>query len=258
LSTERRQAILSILRARDSIRVGELSERLRVSEVTIRKDLAILEDQGFVTRTHGGVVPAERHDPLLSVFARADTNAEAKKLIARAAVQLVQHGETIYLDAGTTTAELAELIKDMELRVVTNNVQVLNTLVERPGISLFMAGGSYRHESGSFIGPWAEGNLRRIHVDHAFMGATGISWNGHFSARNSIEATTKRTAIASARTSVVLADRSKLGVQAFSVFAEAQDVSVLITDASRETCSALEELGIHVISIGEIRAEGNS
>lgn len=256
MSTERRQAILSILRARDSIRVNELSERLHVSEVTIRKDLAILADQGFVTRTHGGVVPAERHDPMLSVFERARANPDAKHLIARAAAQLIQHGETIYLDAGTTTAALAELVKNMELRVVTNNVQVLNILVERPGISLFMAGGAYRHESGSFIGPWAEENLRRIHVDHAFMGATGIGLNGRFSARNSIEATTKRTAIAAARTAVILADRSKLGFQAFSVFAEAQDISVLVTDASRERCSPLEELGIHVVSVDDTLSTG--
>ncbi|TVR69537.1 MAG: DeoR/GlpR transcriptional regulator [Spirochaetaceae bacterium] len=258
MSTERRQAILTILNVRDSIRVGELSERLGVSEVTIRKDLAFLEDQGFLARTHGGAVPAERNDPRLSVLARAQTNAEAKTAIAAAARELIQHGETIFIDSGTTTAALADLVTEMELRVVTNNVQVLNRLVDRPGIALFMIGGSYRHDSGSFIGPWAEENLRRIHLDHAFMGATGVGWEGTFSARNSIEANTKRAAIAAARSTVVLADRTKLGVQAFSIFADAREVSVLVTDADRETCAPLEELGIHIVSIrknGRVRYE---
>lgn len=248
MSSERRQAILTILKVRDSIRVAELRERLGVSEVTIRKDLAFLEDQGFLTRTHGGAVPAERSDPRLSVVARARTSQEEKAAIARAARELIQHGETIFLDSGTTTAALAELITEMELRVVTNNVRVLNTLIDRSGIALFMIGGSYRHDSGSFIGPWAEENLRRVHLDHAFMGATGISRDGRFSARNSIEAGTKRAAIAAARTAVVLADRTKLGIQAFSIFAEARDVSVLVTDADRESCAPLEALGIHVIA----------
>lgn len=251
MSTERRQAILAILNARDSIRVAELSERLSVSEVTIRKDLAILEDRGLLARTHGGAMPAERHDPARSVAARSECNVDAKMRIAKAATGLIQHGETILLDAGTTTAVLAERIRDMEIRVVTNNVRVLNLLVDRPGISLFMVGGAYRHHSGSFIGPWAEDNLRRIHLDHAFLGATGITPDGRFSAQNSIESQTKRTAIAAARTTVVLADKSKLGVQAFSVFAEARDVAVLITDATGTVCRSLEDLGIHVISVAE-------
>lgn len=249
MSSERRQAILTILKVRDSIRVAELRERLGVSEVTIRKDLAFLEDQGFLTRTHGGAVPAERSDPRLSVVARARTSQEAKVAIARAARELIQHGETIFLDSGTTTAALAELITEMELRVVTNNVRVLNTLIDRSGIALFMIGGSYRHDSGSFIGPWAEENLRRVHLDHAFIGATGISREGSFSARNSIEAMTKRAAIAAARTTVVMADRTKLGVHAFSIFADAPDVAVLVTDADSESCRPLEDLGIHIISV---------
>lgn len=248
MSTERREAILKILGVRDSIRVSELSERLQVSDVTIRKDLAFLEDQGFLARTHGGAVPAQRNDPALTVLARTQTNRAAKTVIARAARDLIQHGETIFLDSGTTTAALAELITEMELRVVTNNIQVLNTLVDKPGIALFMIGGSYRHESGSFIGPWAEDNLRKIHLDHAFMGATGIGSNGTFSARNSIETNTKRAAIAAARTTVILADHSKLGVHAFSIFAEARDVSVLVTDASPDQCRHLEEAGIHIIT----------
>lgn len=250
MSTERRQAIVAILNVRDSIRVSELSERLAVSEVTVRKDLAILEEQGSVTRTHGGATLAERRDPNRTVAARELSNPGAKQRIARAALQLIQHGETIFLDAGSTAGHLAELVVDMELRVVTNSLQVLNRLVDVPGISLFMLGGSYRYGAGSFIGPWAEENLRQIQLDHAFMGATGIAWDCRFSAENSIEAQTKRTAISVARTAVVLADRSKLGVQAFSVFAGAAEIDVLITDADQSSCAPLEAAGIHVISVG--------
>ncbi len=251
MSMERRHSILAILKARDSVRVSELRERLGVSDVTIRKDLDILEEQGAIVRTHGGAMLAELRDSIEPVHTRRMARVESKRDIARAALPLIQHGETIYLDAGSSAAELAELVADMELRVVTNSLQVLNRLAERPGISLFMVGGSYRHSAGSFIGPWAEDNLARVQLDHAFIGATGISLDGRFSSQNSVESQSKRLAISAARTAVVIADRSKIGVQAFSVFASSQDIDVLITDADADVRRRFEELGIHVIGAGE-------
>ncbi len=252
MSLQRRHSILAILKARDSVRVSELRDRLGVSDVTIRKDLDTLEDQGAIVRVHGGAMLAELRDSVKSVHTRGLARVESKRSIARAALPLIQHGETIYLDAGSSAAELAELVADMELRVVTNSLQVLNRLADRPGISLFMVGGSYRHAAGSFIGPWAEENLGKVQLDHAFIGTTGVSLDGRFSSQNSIESQSKRAAIAAARTSVVIADRSKIGVQAFSVFASSEDIDVLITDTDADVRPRFEDLGIHVIGAGEV------
>lgn len=248
-ATERRQAIRAILNVRDSVRVVELSERLHVSEVTIRKDIVILEEQGYLQRTHGAVVPAERFDPRFSLSARKDANTGSKAAIAAGAREILHHGETVYIDSGSTCAAFASTIAEMELRVVTNSLDVLTLLADRASISLMALGGSYRHDAGSFIGPWTNLTLAQVQVDHAFLGASGVSLEGRFSAQNSIEAEVKRHAIASARTVVVLVDRRKIGVQAFSVFAEPQEIGVLVTDADEEECRRFESFGIHVIHV---------
>ena len=137
----------------------------------------------------------------------------------------------------------------MELRVVTNSLDILTVLAERPNISLLVVGGSYRHDAGSFIGPWAERSIGSVQFDHAFLGATGISEDGRFSSQNSLESQVKAAAIAASRTSIVVADASKIGVQAFSVFAGPEDISTLITDADHACCSALEDAHVHVIRV---------
>ncbi len=246
-SSERRNAILAIIKARESIRVAELSIRLEVSDVTIRKDLALLEEQGYLRRTHGGAVAAERFDPDLSLPARQAKNREVKEYLAQAASELVSHGETIYLDSGSTCESIARCVEEMELRVVTNSLNVLNILADRPNITLLVVGGSYRHDAGSFIGPWAEQSLRSVQFDHAFLGTTGISLDGKFSSQNSLESQVKSAAIGAARTSIVVADGEKIGIQAFSIFAGPGDISILITNGSEEQCRALEAAKVHVI-----------
>ena len=246
-STERRRAILAILRAHERVRGTELASRLDVSEVTIRKDLALLEEQGYARRTHGGAVLAERYDPDLSLVSRRNANVRQKTILARVAGRMVGHGETIYLDSGSTCAAVAHEVVDKEVRVVTNSLDVLNVLADRANVSLLVVGGSYRHHAGSFIGPWAERSLESIHVDRAFLGTTGVSLDGRFSSQNSIESQVKRAAIAVARASVVIADGAKIGVTAFSVFSGPEDVNALITDADESTCRALEESGLYVI-----------
>jgi DeoR/GlpR family transcriptional regulator of sugar metabolism len=250
-SSERRQAVLAILNARDGVRVADLAARLQVSDVTIRKDLALLEEQGYVKRTHGGAVPAERFEPEHALPTRHGTNRDRKAALARRARALVSHGETIFIDSGSTCAAFAGEITDMELRVVTNSLDVLTILADRPNISLLVVGGSYRHDAGSFIGPWAERSLGTVQFDHAFIGATGISLEGRFSAQNGLESQVKSAAIAVARTSIVIADGSKIGVQAFSVFAGPGEITTLVTDGTEEQCRPLEETGLHVIRLDD-------
>ena len=237
------------MKARDGVRVAELSDRLNVSDVTIRKDLAVLEEQGFLRRTHGGALPVEHFDPSHSLPARSARKQGAKQRLAEAARDLVSHGETIYIDSGSTCAAVGRAVADIELRVVTNSLDILTILSDRPNISLLAIGGSYRHDAGSFIGPWAERSLGSVQIDHAFLGTTGISEDGRFSSQNSLESQIKSAAIAAARTTIVVADIDKIGVHAFSVFAGPDDVTTLITDASAEQCRVLEAAGLHVLRV---------
>lgn len=248
-SGERRQAVLAILNARDRVRVAELSERLDVSDVTIRKDLALLEEQGYLKRTHGGAVPAERFDPSRALPARRGINRAQKERLAQYARDLVSHGETIFVDSGSTCASLARLLIDMELRVVTNSLEALGILADQPNISLHVVGGSYRHDHGSFIGPWAVKSLETVQFDHAFLGTAGVSLEGRFSSNNSLESQVKRSAIEAARTSIVITDASKIGVQAFSVFAGPDEITTLITDAGEDQCQTLEAMGLDVVRV---------
>jgi DeoR/GlpR family transcriptional regulator of sugar metabolism len=236
-----------------------MSERLAVSEVTLRKDLAILEEMGVLERTHGGAVLADQTDVGGLLSARKRNASEAKHGIAHAARGLVNHGETVFIDSGSTCAELARLIVDMELRVVSNALDVLVLLADRPGIALHATGGAFRHHAGSFIGHDAEEAVAKMHFDHAFLGATGVSSDGRFSSQNSIEAQLKRRVIASASTSVVLADAAKLGRNAFSEFATMSEVDILITDtaADEETVAAFRSEGMDVIVAPSVPSENS-
>ncbi|MEX2443030.1 MAG: DeoR/GlpR family DNA-binding transcription regulator [Alkalispirochaeta sp.] len=257
---ERRQTITTILKKRGSLRVTEMSERLGVSEVTLRKDLATLEEMGVLERTHGGAVLADQTDVGGLLSTRKRTASEAKQSIARAARTLLNHGETIFVDSGSTCAELARLIVDMELRVVSNALDVLVLLADRPGIALHATGGAFRHHAGSFIGPDAEEVVGRMHFDHAFVGATGVAEDGRFSSQNSIEAQLKRRVIASASTSVILADATKFGRNAFSEFSTMSDIDILITDSAtdRETVAQFRAHGLDVIVAEVLIPQHNS
>ncbi|MFW6250281.1 MAG: DeoR/GlpR family DNA-binding transcription regulator [Alkalispirochaetaceae bacterium] len=244
---ERRQAIAAILKKRSSIRVSEMADRLDVSEVTLRKDLAVLEEMGLLQRTHGGAVLAEQAEENAVLSARRELRRESKNAIARAARGLINHGETIFIDSGSTCAALAEAVAEMDLRVVTNSLDVLVILAGKSGIALHAAGGSYRHNGGSFIGPEAEEVISRMQFDHAFLGVTGVSEEGRFSSQNSIEAQFKRQAIAAARNVVVLADADKIGKHAFSVFAGLEEVDILVTDSESPLLSGFREKGLDVI-----------
>ncbi len=259
----RTEAIVSILSRKRSVKVQELKERLGVSEVTIRKDLDLLEGEGIIQRTHGGAVMAQDYAGMRPIAAREGASGAEKEAIARAARALVTEGETIYIDAGTTCHMLASELRDFELRVVTNSLDVVNELADAENILLHVLGGSYRREARSFIGPNAVGELENININTCFIGATGFLEDGSFSSQNTIEAHLKRQALKVSRRRVILADATKYGVSAFSIFARADEVDILVTDPRFTDASKLEAKGIEVIVaplqqlavLGEARSE---
>ena len=248
---ERHAEILEILSRRKNVSVQSLTQRLEVSEVTIRKDLTLLEEQGKLMRTHGGAILSEDAERLRTLPLRRHENTDAKRAIARRAKALIREGDTIFLDAGSTCAALAAEIGNMSLRVVTNSIDVMIELSQASEIQMYALGGSYRSEAGSFIGPVAIEALGSFQIGTCFVGVTGISRDGKFSAQNTIEADLKRKAIECAERKVILADHTKFGQSAFAVFARAEDVDMLVTDSGFQKFQHLQQLGVDVLPAEE-------
>lgn len=243
----RHEDILKILNRLRSVSVNVLTERLKVSEVTIRKDLTALEEMGYLLRTRGGAELAEDNHILRTMSVRRKENLEIKEFIARRAVELVREEDTVYIDSGSTCMIFSEAIRDLNLRVVTNSLDVLVQLADVPGVSLISLGGNYRKEAGSIIGPMAVENLQNFQLNICFLGATGFTDRGVFSAQNIIESRLKAQVLQVSTRRVILSDSSKYGKGAFSVFARPQDVDILVTDPGFEDVERFRELGIEVL-----------
>ncbi len=243
----RHEEILKILTTLRSISVQELTSRLNVSEVTIRKDLSTLEEMGFIIRSHGSARLAEDEKVLRRLSTRKRIHVEEKKRIAARAKILVREGDTIYIDAGSTCRYLAEEIKGMSLRVITNSIDVMEVLAEEPGISLISLGGNYRKEAGSFLGPLPIAALENFQIETSFLGSTGVLSSGIFSAQNILESQLKQQVLLVSGRKVILADSSKFEHSAFSVFARSGDIDILITDSGFKNSEKLTSLGLEVM-----------
>jgi len=199
---DRHEDILRILELRERVSVAELTDRLGVSEVTVRKDLSLLEEHGHLVRTRGGARLAQDRARLEPIERRLEARPDAKDAIGRYAARLVREGETLFLDSGSTCLALARAVRRMDLRVVTNSLDVLNVLADSPSIVL-----------------------------HAITARfTSLSLEGVFSAQNAIESDVKRAVIAQAARTIVLTDASKIGQAAFSIFARPEQVQMVVTN----------------------------
>lgn len=247
LRNKRHTEILRLSNDLRFVSVQDLSRRLGVSEVTIRKDLNYLEENGLMVRLHGGAKLAQDQEQTKILHIRQKENLDAKTRIAQKARALLQEGDTVFIDAGSTGAILAEEIKLMNLRVATNSLTVMSILAECPEITLIAVGGNYRKEAGSFIGPIAMENLKKMQVETCFVGATGFTKEGIFSAQNILEAQLKSDILKISQRRIIIADSSKQDNKAFSVFANPPDVNILITDAGLKYRDELAASGIEVI-----------
>jgi DeoR family transcriptional regulator of aga operon len=243
----RHEDILKILSRLRSVSVNELTERLSVSEVTIRKDLTTLEEMGLLLRTRGGAEQAEDKEFTRKLYLRRRERIEEKRAIVRRALELVREDDTIFIDSGSTCTLLAEELKKRSLRVVTNSLDVMTTLADVPGVTLISLGGNYRKDAGSFIGPTTETNLSSFQIELGFIGTTGFSREGYFTAQNIIESNLKSKVLEVSKRRIILADSSKFERNAFSVFARPENVDVLITDPGFREIEHFQSLGIEVL-----------
>jgi len=243
----RHQRIVALLQSLRTLTVSDLAVRLGVSEVTIRKDLTVLEERGVVQRSHGGATLAQDAEPMASVAQRSGERQEGKRRIAEAALAMVSEGDVVALDAGSTTLALARLLARRPVRVVTNSLPVAQVLAGDSDATLTMIGGTYRAEAGSFIGPIAEEAIAGLRVDVAFIGATAFTAGGAFYCQNATEGQTKHRFLEAARRRVIVADAAKFDARAFARFARPGVVDLLITDAPFPGIDAVRDAGIEVV-----------
>ena len=244
-ASERHQAIMAIARADGRVDVASLVERFGVTAETVRRDLSRLEEMRLVHRVHGGAVPVERLHSVPSISQRSETMAAEKQAIASAALDEIPAGGAVLIDAGTTTARLAELFPaDRELTIVTNSLDHATVLVDKPNLTIFQLGGRVRGTHAT-VDAWALGGLGEVSVDVAFMGTYGISPKHGMTTPDPSEGAVKRLMAAAARRVVLLADSSKIGTDHLSIWGSPADVDVLITDenAPRGVCRELRAMG---------------
>ncbi|MCW2798374.1 DeoR/GlpR family DNA-binding transcription regulator [Nocardioides sp.] len=264
LAAERRSRILAQLGRDGTVRVRDLVVDLGVSDMTIRRDLGVLQEQGALEKVHGGATASGGPTTAEPGFEAKSTQQLAQKeAIARRAAELVTPGSAIAVSAGTTTYALARhLVAIPHLTVVTNSVWVADIL-HRSGnttLSVLLTGG-LRTPSDALVGPLAISALRSLHLDTVFLGVHGMDVRGGFSTPNLLEAETNRAMIASGRRLVVVADATKWGLVGLSSMAALEEASVLVTDtglaprARQQLAEILDEVVlVDPIRPGEVQA----
>jgi DeoR/GlpR family transcriptional regulator of sugar metabolism len=230
LAIDRQRRIHQLLEASDSLRTAEAAAALGVSDETIRKDFEQLERHGDLIRIHGGASRPEPARTDLPFTERQAVRRREKRAIARIAAQRIRANETIFLDASSTVLTLTEFLPDLPLTILTNALNVLNALADRPQYDLMCTGGLFDPRSRSFIGLTAEKSLQRYHIHRMFFSGSGFHLERGVSESNSRQAAFKERVVASAEDVVLMADHTKLGRKASFFFADASEVSCLITD----------------------------
>jgi DeoR/GlpR family transcriptional regulator of sugar metabolism len=226
---ERRSRLLDIIRVRGFAALDELVRELGVSESTIRRDLDALEEQGAARRTHGGVLYSGGMPRLAEFDERQPTNWAAKRAIATAAAELIDDGETVLLDGGTTTYEVARLLVGRSLQVVTNSLPVANLFASEARTDLVLLGGYVSPRTGVCLGPYANELLGRLHVTTTVLSAAGIAEDGLFNA-HLLLAETEQAMLKAASRVIVVADSSKFGRKSLTLVSGLDAIDTLVSD----------------------------
>ena len=248
---QRRQEILNLIREDGHAKVQKLSQIFKVSEVTIRQDLEALEEMGYVQREHGGAFLKD-----VGNFASTGTlinesvKVAEKQELARKAVSLIKEGESIILDSGSTTTELAKLMTGFHnLTVITNALNIAYILGGNPGINLIVSGGEFKAPTLSLTGDMAAATFKGLHVDRCFLATAGISPDMQLTYPSLSDLVVKSAMIRAANKVYLLADSSKIGASSFASLGRISLIDTLITDnqITPEQREALRDLNVEVL-----------
>jgi DeoR family fructose operon transcriptional repressor len=229
LVDQRRQQLLEVVRSRGFASLPELVEVLQVSESTIRRDLDHLEESGVAKRTHGGVFYAGPLPRFPDFDEREPSQWDKKKLIAQQAVKLIEDGDTLLLDGGSTTYEVARLLVGRPLQVVTNSLPVANLFAANKNCDLVLLGGYVYPRTGVTLGPHANEMLARLNVRRTVLSVAGLNERGFFNS-NLLLVETERAMMRAGEEVIVVADSTKFGHQSLAHLAALEDVQHLVVD----------------------------
>jgi DeoR/GlpR family transcriptional regulator of sugar metabolism len=251
---ERRQRICELLLEHGYVDVGELSKQLEADPATIRRDLQKLEAEGAARRVHGGAYSESGRQGVEVDFSlRMNFHAEAKRKIARRAAQLVQNGDTVYLDAGTTALMVAEeLVNHHGLVVATNSLAAAEVLRTARGVTLFVVGGRYLTRTRSLTGPMAEESIRSLQFRKMILASAGIDYKNQALTQSALEEVSiKRAAMSRSEEVILVADRSKFGKPSLISMIPLSEVNVIVTDSAppEDAVAVLQALNIQLLTV---------
>lgn len=249
LIEERRKHILSLAHKEGRVRVRALSESLGISQITIRKDLDYLQEKGLLERSHGGALPVQPgalFDPPLQD--KEKSHHSEKDRIGEAAAKLVQEGQCIMLDSGTTTTAVANALKRFsQLTIITNAVNIASGLNEK-NFEIILTGGTLRKNSFSLVGPLAEDMLAEIHADILFLGVDGFDIEVGLTTPNVLESRVNRAMVNASSRVVAVCDSTKFNRRSLSRIVPASAIHHVITDTNlpKNIHEGLSNLNIEV------------
>jgi DeoR/GlpR family transcriptional regulator of sugar metabolism len=232
LPHQRREKILELIREDGQAKVIGLSRIFKVTEVTIRQDLERLEKEGLVKRDHGGAVLVDIDTRVKTItLQNQKKNMPEKAAIARKAVSFIENGDTIILDSGSTTTEIAKLLVDFQnITVITNALNIALILGAHPNINLVVTGGEFKAPTLSLTGQKAADFFYNLNADKLFLATAGISLKSGLTYPSISDICVKRAMIESANEVYLVADSTKIGINSFASLGALSLISLLITD----------------------------
>ncbi|MEX0646477.1 MAG: transcriptional repressor AgaR [Balneolaceae bacterium] len=251
-TVERRDSIIQLIHEYGKVRVDNLSEKFDVSSVTIRNDLDFLENKGILHRTHGGALIRKNvyEDPTLEE--KQKLFQKEKQRIGEKAIEMINSGDSILLDSGTTAMEIAHrLTGKKNLTVMTNAINIALKLGSFDNLNVMLTGGVLRKESFSLVGPEAEATISNYYFDKLFLGVDGLDIKFGLTTPNPMEAQLNRTMVDRAQQVIAIADSSKFGKHSFSYICDVDVISTIITDVNISSQYEVELLrrNINVIKV---------
>lgn len=251
LIAERQSRLQELLARRGISDLDTLARELNVSNSTVRRDVEILEQKGLVNRTHGGVIWTGDKNASPRPYAfdqRTEYRADAKRAIARAARQLIQSGQTILLDGGTTTFYLAQELLGLHIQLVTNSLPIATLFANDENIELIVTGGLVYPRYGVLLGPTAEQMLTTIHPQLMFFSVAGIHDSSLYN-QNLLLVEAEKKMMAQAQQVILLADSTKFGQQALVKLCEMNDVDIVVSDSdlSKDDQNQIKDSGCQLI-----------
>lgn len=244
---KRKQKILQLIEESGEIYIRQLAEELNVSEITVRRDLAILAADGLLYRTHGGAMKIDEFVKATSFVNKAGVNLQVKDKICKRAAREINDGDIIFIDCGSTVFRLCQYIKNKKIIVITNSLPVVNEL-QNSAVIINMIGGEVDQNRQAVHGIIAAEHIAKYRASKAFLGVDGISVNGLF-ACSETEASNSLAMAAQSDETYVLCDAGKVGKESYLKYAGLDLIDVIITDSNDSNAAEIKSKGILILTV---------